>query len=411
MTGADTDAGSRPMRVVGLISGTSFDAVEAVAVDLALVDEVVECEILAHRSVSYPPALRAEIEAMLPPSPTTIEAVCRLDAQLGRFLAEIADGLRLDECSGRIDAVASHGQTLFHWVVDGVARGSLQLGQPAWIAERTGATVVADIRARDIAAGGQGAPLASLVDVLLLGERPGPTRGALNIGGIANITVLGEGLESIAFDIGPGNALLDIAVSEATGGAETFDRDGAHAASGAIDPELLRRLAADPYYRHPPPKSTGKELFNAAYLARGVRGRRLSLDDLAATLTELTARTIADAAAAHDVRELVVSGGGTRNPVLMRSLARLLPDVTIHKTDAYGIPEAAKEALLVALIGFLTLNGRPATIPTATGARRPTVLGAITPGRPAAPWPPANRERAEGALPRGLVVRPAAPAR
>ena len=396
------------MRVIGLISGTSFDAVEGVAVDFTLVDEVVRCGIIAHRSVSFPPGLRAEIAAMLPPSSTTIGAVCRLDAELGRFLAEVADGLRLDVCDGRIDAVASHGQTVFHWIEDGVARGSLQLGQPAWIAERTGATVVADIRARDIAAGGQGAPLVSLLDTLLLGDLPGPARGVLNIGGIANLTVLAHSREPIAFDVGPGNALIDAAVSAATAGAETFDLDGAHASAGRIDQGLLEQLAGDPYYRLPPPKSTGKEHFNAEYLTRAIQGRSLLLDDLTATLTTLTARTIADAATRHGVGELVVSGGGTRNTALMRSLVGLLPDVVIRPSDAYGVPEAAKEALLVALIGFLTLNGRPSTIPSCTGARRATVLGSITPGRSYTPALPDGHsgEVAEAARPRALVVGP-----
>jgi anhydro-N-acetylmuramic acid kinase len=396
------------LRVIGMISGTSFDAVEAVAADLALVEDVVECEVIAHRSVAFPSQLRAEIAAILPPASTTVEAVCRLDAELGRFLADIADTLRIEACDGRLDAVASHGQTVYHWIEDGIVRGSLQLGQPAWIAEKTGATVVADIRARDIAAGGQGAPLASLVDVLLLGAAPGPVRGALNIGGIANMTVLRYGHDPIAFDIGPGNALIDAAVAMSTSGAELYDRDGAHAAAGTLDEGLLAELAADPYYGLPAPKSTGKEHFNAAYLGRAVDGRGLALDDLAATLTELTAQTIAHAAARHGVEELVVSGGGTRNTALMRAITRLVPAVPIRATDAYGVPEAAKEALLVALIGFLTLRGRPSTVPSATGARRATVLGAIIPGRAFGPWSvhgSTDEEPAVG-LPRALIVRP-----
>src|SRR4051794_9239602 len=318
------------MRVVGLISGTSFDAVEAAAADFEIADEVVRCRIVGHRSVAFPDELRREVADVLPPAATTIEAVCRLDTRLGQFLAETADAVRLELCGGTIDAVASHGQTVFHWVEGGVARGTLQLGQPAWIAERTGATVVADIRARDIAAWGHGAPLASLVDALLLGDLPGPTRGALNIGGIANMTVLASGQDAIAFDIGPGNALMDAAVSAATDGAEPFDRDGAHAARGTIDSGLLDALAADAYYRLPPPKSTGKEHFNAHYLEAMVRDRGVALEDLLATLTALTARTIGDAVRSHGVGELVVSGGGTRNTTLMRSLAAVVPGVTIR---------------------------------------------------------------------------------
>ena len=376
------------VRVLGLISGTSFDAVEAVAADFRIEGDLVRCALVAHRSLPFPAALRDQIARILPPAPTTIEAVCRLDADLGRFLAEVAAQVRNGACGGRLDAVASHGQTVFHWVEAGAARGSLQLGQPAWIAERTGLPVVSDIRARDIAAGGQGAPLASLLDVLLLGDRPDAPRGALNIGGIANLTVVAPHLSPIAYDVGPGNALIDAAVSEATGGAERMDRDGRRAARGRVDAHFLDRLLADPYFRLAPPKSTGKELFNGAYLAGMLGGRRLETDDLVATLTMLTARTIADEAVRHGLEELIVSGGGTRNAALMARLADALPGVAIRPSDTLGVPEGAKEGLLVALVGFLTLAGRPATIPSCTGARHPSILGSITPGSATSPAPP-----------------------
>ena len=380
-------AGDR-VRVLGLISGTSFDAVEAVAADFRLDGDLVRCALLAHRSVPFPPALRDQIAQILPPAPTTVEAVCRLDADLGRFFADVAAQVREEACGGRLDAVASHGQTVFHLVEAGEVRGSLQLGQPAWIAERTGLPVVSDIRARDIAAGGQGAPLVSLLDVLLLGERPDAPRGALNIGGIANLTVVTPNRPPIAYDIGPGNALIDAAVGELTGGAELMDRDGRRAARGRVDADLLGRLRADPYFHLAPPKSTGKEQFNRAYLADALGGRRLEADDLVATLTMLTASTIADEAVRHDLDELVVSGGGIRNAALMAMLADALPGVAIRPSDARGIPEAAKEGLLVALIGFLTLVGRPATIPSCTGARHRSILGSITPGAATTPEPP-----------------------
>ena len=377
-------------RVLGLISGTSFDAVEAVAADFRLEGDLVRCALVAHRSRPFPGALRDQIARILPPAPTSIEAVCRLDADLGRFFADVAVEVRAEACGGRLDAVASHGQTVFHWVEAGAVRGSLQLGQPAWIAERTGLPVISDIRAADIAAGGQGAPLVSLLDVLLLGDRLVAPRGALNIGGIANLTVVAPDRPPIAYDIGPGNALIDAAVSEATGGAEPMDRDGRRAARGRVDADLLDRLLGDPYFRLAPPKSTGKELFHGAYLARVLDGRRLEPDDLVATLTTLTSRTIADEALRHGLVELVVSGGGIRNATLMARLADALPGVAIRPSDAYGIPEGAKEGLLVALIGFLTLAGRPATIPSCTGARHPSILGSITPGAATTPDPPSG---------------------
>ena len=281
-----------------------------------------------------------------------------------------------------VDLIVSHGQTIFHWVDDeGRARGTLQVGQPAWIAEATGIPVVADLRARDIAAGGHGAPLASTLDELLLAGSA-ETAGALNLGGIANITVVAADVPTIAFDIGPANALIDAAVSAATGGAEAFDADGAHARRGRVHAELLERLLAEPYYRQPPPKSTGKELFHGAYLDRHVAASgAVDADDVVATVTALTAITVADVCRQFGVGRLVVSGGGVENPALMERLGVELPGIAITRIDEYGIPSAAKEAYLFALIGFLTLHHLPGNVASATGATGPAVLGCLLPGR------------------------------
>jgi anhydro-N-acetylmuramic acid kinase len=387
------------MRVIGMISGTSYDAIEALAVDIELEGPTVVVDMLQHVSAPYPPDLHAAIAAILPPATTSIEQVCRLDTAIGMRFAEVAGELSERTGGGPADVVCSHGQTVFHWVEDGRALGTLQLGQPAFIAERTGSTVVGDVRARDIAAGGHGAPLASLVDVLLLGSHPDRVCGSLNLGGIANVTVVGPDHEPIAFDIGPASALMDAVVSEASNGRETYDADGSGAARGTVDAELLAAFLDEPYYAEAPPKSTGKELFHLAYVQQRVGNRSIARDDLLATLTALSAETIANDLRRFGVAEVIASGGGTRNPTLMRELERRLPGVPITTIDVYGIAEAAKEALVFALIGFLTVHGLPGAIATCTGAARATVLGSIAPGSVPLPLSPAAM------APTRLVVR------
>ncbi|MFF3949123.1 anhydro-N-acetylmuramic acid kinase [Streptomyces sp. NPDC001902] len=368
------------MRVIGLMSGTSYDAIEAAAADLTLDGETLLMRPLGHLSVPYADDLQDLISATLPPAATTTQAVCALDTGIGQAFADAA-ARALDElCAGAADLVVSHGQTMHHWVEDGTVRGTLQLGQPAWIAEATGLPVVSDLRSRDVAAGGQGAPLVGMTDTLLLRGLPG-VPAALNLGGIANITVVAPGAEPLAFDTGPANALLDAAVRHFTGGAAAYDEDGRRAAAGRTDPDLLQVLLDDPYYRRPAPKSTGKELFHLPYLQRALTAVPApGTDDVLATLTRLTAVTVADACRAHGVTSLVVSGGGARNPVLMRMIAEELPGVTLRPSDDLGLPSDAKEALAFAVLGFLTVHGLPGTLTSGTGARRATVLGSITPG-------------------------------
>lgn len=388
------------MRVLGMISGTSFDAVEGAVADFELVDDAVVCDIVAHRSVPYPAALRADIAGVLPPNVTTIGKVCGLDVLIGQYFGDVAEAL-LDEVGGA-DLVCSHGQTVFHWVEGTVARGCLQLGQPAWIAQRTGLPVVSDVRNADIVAGGQGAPLVSLLDVLLLAGASQGAVGSLNLGGIANVTIVRSGEPPLAFDIGPANALLDAAVQWLSGGASFFDQDGALAARGAVDEVLFDRLLDHPFFAKPAPKSTGKEDFNLDYIRSRLGDASFAAEDLLATLTAATAEIVARGLAPFKLRDLYVAGGGAHNPTLMAELAERLPGVALSPTDELGVAGDAKEALLFALIGFLTLNGRPATIPSCTGASRPSVLGVITPG------PHGFAERAArrtGSVPARLTVR------
>jgi anhydro-N-acetylmuramic acid kinase len=384
-----------------MISGTSMDGIDVAAADFRFAGDVVEMRPLGASSLAYPDELRQALDGALPPARTTAAEVCQLDTLVGQAFADAAAWAIGNLVGGSADLVVSHGQTIFHWVdPSGRARGTLQVGQPAWIAEATGLPVVADLRARDIAAGGHGAPLASTLDVLLLAGSDDVV-AALNLGGIANITVVGPDQPPLAFDTGPANALIDAAVTDLTGGVETFDRDGSRARRGTVHRGLLDGLLADPYYSRPPPKSTGKELFNASYLRAHVEAAvPADPDDVVATVTLLTAITVADACRRHGVRRLVAAGGGVENPMLMELLSTELGDVAVVRIDEYGIPAAAKEAYLFALLGFLTVHQVPANVPTATGAAHPVILGCLLPGRQGFP----EIER-RASRPQRLVIR------
>ncbi|MEV6174584.1 anhydro-N-acetylmuramic acid kinase [Streptomyces sp. NPDC051954] len=365
------------MRVIGLMSGTSYDAIDAAAADLDLVGDTLVLKRLGMVSEPYDDELRDALAAALPPEAVQMAEVCRLDTRIGQAFAAAAGRADRELCEARAELIASHGQTVFHWVTDGRVHGSLQLGQPAWIAEATGLPVVADFRPRDIAAGGQGAPLVGLVDRLWLRGRPG-TPVALNIGGIANLTAP----DGTAFDTGPGCALVDAAARGFSSGRLECDADGALAARGRVHALLLQRLLAEPYYALPAPKTTGKELFHLGHLQAALAGLgTLPAEDVLATLTMLTARTVADAVRAVGATEVIASGGGTRNPVLMANLAALLPGVALGTSDELGLPSDAKEAYAFAVLGFLTVHGLPGTDPAGTGARHARVLGSVTPGR------------------------------
>ncbi|MEU4542602.1 anhydro-N-acetylmuramic acid kinase [Nonomuraea dietziae] len=343
------------MRVLGLMSGTSHDGIDSAIVDWSMEDGTLTGVITHTGERPYPVELRARVKAALPPATVSMGEVCALDTLIGQAFAEAALS------AGPADLVCSHGQTLFHWVSGGRVHGTLQLGQPAWIAERTGLPVVSDLRVRDVAAGGQGAPLVSYLDQLLIKGLQG-RGGALNLGGIANLTT-----PEIAYDTGPACALIDAA-------APPYDRDGALAEAGTVDERLLAELLAEPYYRQDPPKTTGKELFTPGYVTSD-----LPQADLVATLTALTARTVAAEIDRHALDTVIVSGGGVRNPALMRMLAAMTK-ARLVPSDALGIPSDAKEAIAFSLFGWLTAHGLAATVPSCTGASGPRVLGTITPG-------------------------------
>ncbi len=380
-----------------MISGTSHDGIDIAVVDFEPDGTTLRGSLLHHDSIGYSPALRARLSAALPPAATTMAEVGELDTLIGQeFAAAAAAAIGT---AGPVDLVCSHGQTVFHWVEGANALGTLQIGEPAWIAEAAAAPVVSHVRIRDIVQGGQGAPLVSLMDSLLLSALPGRS-AALNLGGISNVTVVGGGADPLAYDIGPANALIDAAVVGAGANDRGFDVDGALAASGTVDRALLATLLDEPYYALPAPKSTGKELFHLPYVAAAVErsGTAPSTADLIATLTELTVLTVAAEIRASGVGTLVVSGGGVRNPVLMAGLRRELTDVRIVRSDEFGAPSDAKEAIAFALIGWLTAHELPGTVPSATGARAPSVLGSITPG------PHGFGLRAAVEQPTGLVI-------
>ncbi|MCJ7739456.1 MAG: anhydro-N-acetylmuramic acid kinase [Anaerolineae bacterium] len=379
------------MIVIGLMSGTSADGTDAAIVRLEGAPPSLRWEVLGHTHVPHPAALRGEIFACFRPETGTVDRLCRINFALGRAFGEavlqaIAEaGLASED----IDLIGSHGQTLWH-IPDGPAASTLQLGEPAVIAEMTGVPVVSNFRTRDMAAGGQGAPLVAYVDALLL-THPTLTRAAQNIGGIANVTYLpaaGRTRDApFAFDTGPGNMLVDYAAHRASDGRLTFDRDGALAAQGYVDAALLALLLEDDYYARQPPRTTGRERFGTQLAGRiweQAIARGLSPTDIIATLTALTAVSIAQAYRDFLPKmpdEVIVSGGGACNATLMKIFRHELPTSSVVSSESIGLGVEAKEAVAFAVLAYETWHGRPSNLPAATGARHPTVLGSITPSK------------------------------
>ena len=352
------------MRIAGVMSGTSLDGI-----DVAIV------EVLGRRirtigflSTPYSEATRAAILAVSDAA-THTSAISRLNFQLAELYARAV--LRAVRRFGPVDLIGCHGQTVYH---EGRSN-TLQLGEPAVLAERTGLPVVSNFRARDIAAGGQGAPLVPYVDYLLFRHRT-RTRVALNIGGIANITVIPPAAapeDVVAFDTGPGNMVIDALAREI---GQPYDRGGKIAASGRVQTALLDDLLADPYYRRKPPKSAGREQYGVAFVAR-LKATGHPLPDLIATATVLTAATIAMAVGNRSA-DLIISGGGVHNSQIVAHLAGFLPNASISTSTDHGIDADAKEAIAFAVLAHETWRRKPSNLPSATGARRAVILGNIT---------------------------------
>ena len=392
------------MIVIGLMSGTSADGIDAAVVRLEGTAPSLAWEVLGHSHRSYPPELRAEIFACFHPESGSVDRLCRLNFALGRAFgaAALEAASEVSLPIDRIDLIGSHGQTLWHEPPTDGPGSTLQLAEPAVIVEMTGVPVVSNFRTRDMAVGGQGAPLVPLADWLLL-SHPTRTRAAQNIGGIANVTylptpgehklrreedVIGDLSQSkndvMAFDTGPGNMLIDEGARLATEGEWNYDHDGELASKGQVNESLLEEWLAEPYFQQKPPRTTGRERFGtqlaAEYWNQALR-RGLSPTDIVATLTALTARSIE-----HAYRtflptypdEVIISGGGARNRTLMAMLSDHLRPARVSTSDEYGLAIEAKEAIAFAVLAYETWHKRPGNIPAATGASRAVVLGSIT---------------------------------
>ena len=377
------------MLVAGVMSGTSVDGIDValVEIDGSGFEQAVAPQ--AFHSFPYQAEVREAVLA-ISNAETHTSQISQLHFLLGQLYGDaVAETCRLSGTPlERLELVGCHGQTIYHQPTASRIAGrdvasTLQIGEPALIAERTGAPVVADFRPADVAAGGQGAPLVPFVDYLLYrDDKRG--RVALNIGGIANVTAIpasGAPEDVLAFDTGPGNMIMDALAERFTEGAERYDRDGELAASGTADEGLLARLVAADYFQRPPPKTTGREAFGEEFVTALIE-EGLRPGDLMATVNALTATAIAEAVERFvtprmQVHDVIASGGGTRNPELMRRLGDLLPGIDLRMSDDFGLESDAKEAIAFAVLAYETFHRRPANLPSATGARHPCVLGKL----------------------------------
>ena len=357
---------------VGLMSGTSLDGVDAVLADLA----GAKPRLIADAYVSFDAPLQRELLALNSSGANEIERAALAGNELARrYASAVAEVLARSKMpAAHIRAIGCHGQTVRHRPERGY---TTQIGNAALLAELTGIRVVADFRSRDVAAGGQGAPLTPAFHAAMFAD-PAEDRVAINLGGIANLTYLPRSGKTIGFDSGPGNCLLDLWASRHLG--KEYDAGGGWAGAGRIIPELLERLLREPYFSAPPPKTTGRDLFNEAWLRSMLKGGE-EAQAVQATLLELTARSLAGAISRHcpGVRRLIVCGGGANNDVLLRRLAELSAPAALETSDRRGIDPRKVEAAAFAWLAKQALDGRPGNLPSVTGARDARVLGAIFP--------------------------------
>ncbi len=383
------------MRVVGLMSGTSGDGVDAALVEISRRRADLRVNMMAFHALAYTRSLQQRVlEASVA---GTVAELCHLNALLGEWFANAALGVI--RSAGLhphdIDLIGSHGQTMHHLphgIRDagvGAIRSTLQIGEPAVIAERTGITTVANFRPRDLAAGGQGAPLAPGVHALLF-RHPRQARLVVNLGGISNVTYLppGRGVDGlVAFDTGPANMVLDGLIVRLTNGRVSMDRDGRLACRGQVDGRLLAKLLAHPYLSLAPPKSTGREVFGAKLindLLAIQQTRHLSIEDLLATCSRWTAEAVGTARRwiPSRVDEVIVGGGGVRNRAIMCHLADVFSSIPVRPLEAHGWDSKAIEAVAFALLAYQTATGQCGNVPAVTGARHPAILGCVVPSGP-----------------------------
>jgi anhydro-N-acetylmuramic acid kinase len=377
------------------MSGTSADAIDVALASISGAPPRLNAKLLNHTSINFPPQLRKEILRVAEQQPISAANLSQLNFRLGEVFAEAALTAcrRFRVSPKKIALIGSHGQTIFHqgqpvpYFGRNIA-STLQIGEPAIIAARTGITTIADFRPADIAQGGQGAPLVPYADYLLYRhEKIG--RVSLNLGGIANITVIpanAKPSQVLAFDTGPANMLIDALVAHFTHNRQRYDKGARLAQQGRSIPALVDELMHDPYLKLAPPKSTGREYYGHAYLENILRlGRRYKTkpNDLIRAATIFTALSIVDALNRFvlpktKIHQLIVSGGGTRNPLILAQVAAALPQIEIVRSPQLGVPEDAKEAFAFAILAYETFHGRPSNLPSATGARRPAILGKIS---------------------------------
>ncbi len=384
--------------VIGLMSGTSFDGIDACLVKITGNGLSTEIEIIEFETYPYKEEIRELIFDASKEQTGRVDKICQLNFTLGKLFADAA-GQIAEKSSipiSDIDIIGSHGQTIYHISslkekADKKVRSTLQIAEPSIIAQETGVTTVADFRTRDIAAGGEGAPLVPYADFILFGK-DGIGRAVQNIGGIANVTFLPAGCsinEIIAFDNGPGNMIIDRFAEIITEGKLKYDKDGELASKGKLNQDLLERLCSHPYLSIPPPKSTGREDFGIQFsdnLYEELKRDNVDFLDTITTVTVFTAKSISDSyrkyiQPSYKLSEVVMSGGGVYNPILLQFLKEYLENINIRKVEEFGIPSDAKEALAFAILANETICGNPGNVPSATGARERVVLGKIIPGR------------------------------
>jgi anhydro-N-acetylmuramic acid kinase len=382
------------MLVLGLMAGTSADGIDVALARISGAPPQIKVKLREHTTLPFPAALRAEILRVAEQTPAPAGEISQLNFRAGQVFAEaiLAACRKFRVPPGSVTLVGSHGQTIFHQgnkvMFCGAATAStLQIGEPSVIAGCTGIATVGDFRPADMALDGQGAPLAPFADYVLYRDAK-VGRVSLNIGGIANVTVLPAGArpaQVTAFDTGPGNMVIDALVSRFTKGRMRFDRDARLARQGGALPALVDELMGDPYLRMKPPKSTGREYFGKEYVARLLAlGRKHNArpNDLIRAATVFTALSIVDALYRFvlprtTISQLIISGGGAHNPLIVGQISAALPGIAVLPSSHFGVPEDAKEALAFALLAYETFHGRAANLPSATGARGPSILGKI----------------------------------
>jgi anhydro-N-acetylmuramic acid kinase len=386
---------SKPMLVLGLMSGTSADAIDVALARISGTPPNLDAKLLDHASFKFPPALRKEILRIAEQQPISAGELSQLNFRLGHIYADavLAACKKFKVASSRVALIGNHGQTIFHQgapvpYLGARTSSTLQIGEGSVIAARTGITTVSDFRPADMALGGQGAPLVPFADYALY-RHPKLGRVSLNLGGIANITVIPAAArpdQVFAFDTGPANMLIDALVQHFTGGRQRFDKNAHLASQGRSIPALLNELLCDPYLKLAPPKSTGREYFGHAHIQKLLalgRLHRAKSNDLIRAATIFTALSVVDSLNRFvlpktKIHQLIVSGGGAQNPLILAQLSAALSGIETLPSSQFGIPEDAKEAFAFALLAYETFHQRPANLPSATGARGPAILGKIS---------------------------------